>query len=76
MTDEPTPWWPIRVCSEPHLAEMPNVVNLLGGPDQLNDPIIGPVVTVCTERDWYLWEWTGTTPETLQPKPLYRIWVL
>lgn len=70
------PMWPVRVCSEPFLDELPDVINMTGGLDDFDEPLIGPVVTLCSESSWHRWTWSGEPPARAVPKPLYRVWVL
>lgn len=73
VTAPDQPIWPMRACSEPYLAELPDLsaFNLV---DDLSSPPTGPVVSLCTEAEWHLWAWTGYTPP-LSPRSLYRVWV-
>lgn len=75
ITAPDQPIWPMRACSEPYLAELPDLSAFnLTDDDDLTYPPTGPVVSLCTEAEWHLWAWTGHTPP-LSPRSLYRVWL-
>jgi hypothetical protein len=76
ITSKFRPRWPYRVCSEPYLGELPDVIEMRGGLDDIDKPVIGPVVNVCSEASWQIWTSTGEQPDTIIPKALYRVWVV
>lgn len=67
--------WGLRVCSEPYLDELPTAVNTSRGIDSLDEPLIAPIVTLCSEAEWYAWAQTGQPPHQLAEHALYRVWV-
>lgn len=60
------PRWGQRVIGAPRRAEYPpEVLNLTRGFDSLGEPVIGTVVPVCPESDFYAWEQLGEFPDPI-----------
>lgn len=60
------PRWGQRVLGEPRRAEYPSsTLNLTRGFDSLGEPVIGTVVPVASESDFYAWEQLGEFPEPI-----------
>ena len=58
------PRWDQRVIGNPRRATYPpEVLNLTRGFDSLGEPVIGTVVPVCSENEYYAWEQLGEFPE-------------
>ncbi|MER7015845.1 hypothetical protein ABT324_30795 [Saccharopolyspora sp. NPDC000359] len=63
MTPE-GPVWDQRIVGDPRRHEFPpTVLNFSRGVESLGEPVVGAVVPVVPEDDYYLWEQTGQSPE-------------
>lgn len=58
------PVWDQRIVGDPRRQVFPpETLNLSRGFDSLGEPVVGTVIPVCTEDEFYAWEQTGQPPD-------------
>lgn len=68
----PSSGW--RVVGEPRRRTFETTLNFTRGLDSLDEPVVGTVVPVCTEADWYRWRQTGEVPQCKWPATQF-VWL-
>jgi hypothetical protein len=66
-----SPAW--RACGEPR-RKVYSTIDLTDGLDGLDKPVVGTVVPVCLEEEWYQWRQTGQPPR-LRRIPTQLVWL-